>query len=413
MLRRFALIAATGLGGWAALALSGTPAPAQDALAALAPPDPARLARLGERLFTEPALSRGATQSCATCHDPAHAFTDPREGRAGRAVSVGDDGESHGDRNTPTLTYAAFSPTFHRTENGHYKGGQFWDGRAADLREQAGQPMLNPVEMAMPDKETIAARLRKDADYRADFDSLFGAGILDDAERAYDAAAQALAAWQSTPAFSAFDSRYDRWMRGEEKLTPQEEFGHTVFITWNCRLCHMQRKQGIAPQETFTNFEYHNIGVPVNPDARTASGLGTDHIDRGLLDHPGIDDPLEAGKFKVPTLRNVAVTAPYMHNGAFKDLRTAVSFYNKYTSRRAQAQVNPETGQDWGHPEVPENLSLTELESGLALDDARVDALVAFLETLTDRRYEPLLDEQRAARAADTTKDTEDGDTNS
>jgi len=409
MLRRLAPVVTIGFAGWVAVALSGTAAPAQDAIA----PSDAELVRLGERLFSEPALSRNGTQSCATCHDPAHAFADPREGRAGRAVSVGDDGQSHGDRNTPTLTYAAFSPLFHKAENGRYKGGQFWDGRAADLRDQAGQPMLNPVEMAMPDKETIASRLDADEGYRGVFESLFGAGVLDDPERAFDATAQALAAWQSTPAFSTFDSKYDRYLRGEEKLTPQEEFGHTVFVTWNCRLCHMQRKQGISAQETFTNFEYHNIGVPVNPEARTASGLGPDHVDHGLLDHPSIDDPAEDGKFKVPTLRNVAVTGPYMHNGAFQDLRTVVVFYNKYTSRRAQAQVNPETGEDWGHPEVPENLSLTELESGLALDDARVDALVAFLETLTDSRYEPLLDEQRAAQAAKEMKNAGNSDENS
>ena len=87
-----------------------------------------------------------------------------------------------------------------------------------------------------------------------------------------------------------------------------------------------------------------------------------------------------------------------MHNGVFNDLRTAVLFYNKYTSRRPQSQINPETGEPWGDPEVAENLSLTELQSGLMLDDARVDALVAFLETLTDRRYEPLLAEQKRAR---------------
>lgn len=392
--------------GWAALALAGMAEPITGASTpeaatptAAAHPDPEALAKLGERLFTETALSRNGTQSCATCHDPARAFTDPREGLAGLAVSVGDDGQSHGDRNTPTLSYAAASPAFHITAQGRYKGGQFWDGRAADLRQQAGQPMLNPVEMAMPDKETVAARLRADPDYAADFTSIFGAGTLDDPILAFDAAAQALAAWQATPEFSPFDSRYDRWLRGEEKFTAQEEFGHTVFITWNCRLCHMQRKQGVSEKETFTNFEYHNIGLPPNAAARAASGLGDDYADHGLLAHPGVSDPAQDGRFKVPSLRNVAVTGPYMHNGIFTDLRTAVVFYNKYTSGRAAAQVNPETGADWGAPEVAANLSLAELESGLALDDARVDALVAFLETLTDRRYEPLLAEQKAATA--------------
>lgn len=366
----------------------------------MAPASDAQLAQLGERLFNDPSLSRNGTQSCATCHDPVRAFTDPREGKAGMAVSVGDDGESHGDRNTPMLTYAAFTPEFHKDTRGHYKGGQFWDGRASTLEDQAGQPMLNPVEMGMPDRAAVAERLRANPDYQQSFSALFGESVLDDPERAFDAATKALAAFQSTPQFSTFDSKFDRYMRGEEKLTPQEEFGYTVFITWNCRLCHMQRKQGVAVNETFTNFEYHNIGLPVNGSARAISNMKDGYIDHGLLANPDIDDPEQDGRFRVPSLRNVAVTSPYMHNGVFEDLRTAVVFYNKYTSRRPHAKINPETNAPWGDPEVDANLSLAELQSGLMLDDARVDALVAFLETLTDKRYEPLLEEQRAARRA-------------
>ncbi|GGF79821.1 methylamine utilization protein MauG [Paracoccus acridae] len=353
-----------------------------------------QLAELGRVLFHDPALSRNGTQSCATCHDPDHAFTDPRESLAGRAVSVGADGASHGDRNTPTLSYAFLSPDFHRDAKGNYKGGQFWDGRADNLRDQAGQPMLNPVEMAMPDRATVIDRLRADPTYVQAFAAVFGPGALDDVELAFDHAAEALAAYQSTEEFAPFDSRFDRYLRGEAKLTAQEQFGHTVFITWNCRLCHQLQQQGITERETFTSFEYHNIGVPVNHAVRSVSGLGRDHVDLGLLARPGIDDPAQAGRIKVPTLRNVAVTAPYMHNGVFEDLRTAVLFYNKYTSRRPAAKINPETGKEWGDPEVAENLSLAELQSGLMLDDARVDALIAFLKTLTDRRYEPLLAEQ-------------------
>ncbi|RJL02324.1 cytochrome-c peroxidase [Paracoccus siganidrum] len=376
----------------AGVAASGHGLPPADRLEALE--------ELGRQLFHEPLLSRNGSQSCATCHDPDHAFTDPRETAAGRAVSLGDDGTSHGDRNTPTLSYAFLSPAFHRDDKGRYKGGQFWDGRADDLKDQAGQPMLNPVEMGMPDKAAVIGRLRGEPGYVAEFEAVFGPGALEDIDRAFDHAAEALAAYQSTPEFAPFDSKYDRYLRGEAELTPQEEFGHTVFITWNCRLCHQLRKQGLTQHETFTSFEYHNIGVPANHAVRALNGLGPDHVDRGLAERPGIDDPAQAGRVKVPTLRNVAVTGPYMRNGVFEDLRTAVLFYNKYPSRRPIHQINPETGADWGPPEVAQNLSLPELQSGLMVDDARIDALVAFLETLTDRRYEPLLEERRRERAA-------------
>lgn len=357
------------------------------------------LADLGRLLFHDATLSQTRTQSCATCHDPAQAFTDPRPGRAGQAVSIGHDGTSHGVRNTPTLSYAALTPRFQRNDKGVYKGGQFWDGRADDLKAQAGMPMLNPVEMGMPDKGSVVAALRENAGYRPLFDRLFGRGTLDDVERGFDAAAEALAAYQGTEEFSPFDSKYDRYLRGEARLTEQEAFGRYVFVTWNCRLCHMERKQNISPRETFTSFEYHNIGIPANPAVLAAAGR-PDYVDQGLLEHPGIDDPAQGGRFRVPTLRNIAITAPYMHNGVFADLRTTIVFYNKYTSTAPRWQVNPETGGPWGEAEVAHNLSTYELRSGLSLDNARIDALVAFLETLTDRRYEPLLEAQRAARAA-------------
>ena len=123
------------------------------------------------------------------------------------------------------------------------------------------------------------------------------------------------------------------------------------------------------------------------------NGVAPGHLDRGLLDNPNISDPAEAGKFKDPTLRNVAVTGPYMHNGVFQDLRTVILFYNKYNSQAEARQINPETGQPFAAPEVAQNISLEELETGPALDDKRIDALVAFLKTLTDARYEPLLEE--------------------
>lgn len=372
------------LGALLAAGFGGVAARAED-------PVFATRAELGEALFFDMDLSRTRSQACASCHQPEYGFADPRG-----AVSIGDDGTSMGDRNAPTASYAAFSPRFHRREDGAWIGGQFLDGRAADLAEQAGGPPLNPVEMAMPDKAAVVARLMENADYVASMRALFGADVFADAERAYHAMTEAIAAFESTDYFAPFDSRYDRFLRGEVELTPQEDMGRLLFFSQqftNCNQCHQLHTSPVHPRETFSNYEYHNIGVPKNEEVREANGLGSDHVDRGLLDNPGVDDLAQAGKFKVPTLRNVAVTGPYMHNGVFADLRTVVLFYNKYNSKSAKRQVNPETGEQWAPPEVDGTLSMDLLTHGPALEDDRIDALVAFLKTLTDARYEHLLEE--------------------
>lgn len=348
----------------------------------------------GEALFFDTNLSANRTQSCATCHDPARAFTDPRETEAGLAVSLGDDGHSLGDRNAPTAAYAKFSPAFTRTPEGKWKGGQFHDGRAATLADQAAGPPLNPIEMGMPDAAAVAARLAEDPRHAATLRALGGAGAASDPDLAFAAVARAIAAFEQTETFAPFDSKYDRYLRGEARLSDEEELGRLLFFSQqftNCHLCHQLNPGPLTEKETFSNYEYHNIGVPPNPAARALNGLGAGHVDHGLLENPAIDDPAQDGRFKVPTLRNVAVTGPYMHNGVFADLRTVILFYNKYNSRKASAGINPETGQPYDAPEVPGTLSLEELEHGPALDDARIDAIVAFLNTLTDARYEHLL----------------------
>ena len=143
--------------------------------------------------------------------------------------------------------------------------------------------------------------------------------------------------------------------------------------------------------ETFTNYEFHNLGIPVNSVVRTANGKGGDFVDHGLLDNPSVNSPLEDGKFKVATLRNSAVTAPYMHNGIFKNLRTVILFYDK--SNNAERINNPETGVAWRVPEVNTNLALETAEfKAPSLNEADIDALIAFLVLLTDKRYEHLID---------------------
>ncbi|NIZ14552.1 cytochrome-c peroxidase [Phaeobacter sp. HF9A] len=365
-------------------------------LPAMAAEFPTREA-LGEALFFETDLSANRTQSCASCHDPEVGFADPRRDAEG-AFSRGDDGQSLGGRNAPTAAYAVLSPVFHQDEDGEWVGGQFWDGRAADLAEQAGGPILNPIELGMANKADAVARLAEHPDYVAAFQTLYDVDITSDttAQEGYAALSDAIGAFEKTDVFRPFDSKYDRYLRGEVELTKMEELGRLLFFSQqftNCNQCHQLRRSGLDVAEPFTDYRYHNIGVPANLPGRAENGVAADFVDNGLFENPRVDDPDHRGKFKTPTLRNVAVTGPYMHNGVFKDLRTVVLFYNKYNSKAENAQINPETGAPWGDAPVPETLSTKELTHGPALEARRVDALVAFLKTLTDARYEHLLEE--------------------
>lgn len=359
-------------------------------------------ASLGEALFNDTRLSLNATQACATCHAPDHAFVDVRAAGGFRAVSLGDDGVSLGDRNAPTVTYAAFGRSFQvgRRERlnsqasayeGHL-GGMFFDGRAIDLEAQAMGPPLNPLEMAMPSEAAVVARILEDDDYVGSLEAHFGDHVFDDDARAFRAIAEAIAAFERSDALSPFDSRYDRFLADpiSNPLSLKEGLGKSLFFSQtdtNCATCH-QIALNSSRDEVFTSGEFHNIGVPINVDVRVANGLGVDHIDHGLMEVTG--DAADDGKFKVPTLRNVAVTGPYMHNGVFSDLRTVVLFYDQHFEASTHPN-NPETGQPWAEPEVPATLNREELTQGGALEDYQIDALVCFMRTLTDARYESLM----------------------
>lgn len=345
---------------------------------------------LGRVLFFDTNLSLTRTQSCATCHNPDTGFADP----SGAAASLGADGKSLGDRNAPTASYARFSPPFRIGADRIPVGGQFHDGRAATLKEQAGGPPLNPGEMAMPSKEAVRERLRENPGYVRAFAAFYGDGVLDDAGRAYDAMTDSIARFESTDLFAPFDSKYDRYLRGDYKMTPEEDLGMTLFFSTqftNCNLCHKLNAMPASAGETFTNYQYFNIGVPVNTELRAANGKGRKAIDRGLAENPTAKGAAYEGRFKTPTLRNVAVTGPYMHNGVFKDLETVIRFYNTYNTTSEASKINPETGKPWGKPEMAKTIALKELETGPALDTRRIRALVAFLKTLTDARYEHLV----------------------
>lgn len=374
---------------------------------------------LGAALFTDNNLSRERNQSCASCHNPAVGFADDRINTASRdsghglqagAGSMGDDQISIGDRNAPMAAYAAFSPPFHLASRPRvasqqssgiaayegFLGGQFWDGREDDLQGQAAGPLLNPLEMNMPNKAAVIARLQENDDYLASFQHLYGADIFINVDAAYDALTESIAQFESSPEFYPFDSKYDRSLSGEFEYSPaaKASLGKALFFSSDltCAACHQLRPIG-AKGEIFTSFEYHNIGVPENTHLREINGMSA--LDIGLLNNPKVSSLAARGKFKVPSLRNVAITAPYMHNGIFNQLATVVRFY-QHAKEKAQGHSsshNPETGLPWGAAEVEDNIAMDLLGANdINLEEAEVEAMVCFLMSLTDHRYETLLD---------------------
>ena len=350
------------------------------------------LVDLGRMLFFDTQLSLRGTQACASCHDPARAFSDPGTNDLAGAVSLGGDGRSLGDRNAPPLTYAHLTPAF-AERDGEFTGGLFLDGRAASLLEQAEEPILNPIEMALPNARAVRDRVRDNPAYIELFEQLLGPDALGSSRNALQAVATAIAAFESSPEFAPFDSKYDHYLRGEVELSRDEELGRILFFSnlVNCNQCHALDRRESRPGEVFTNYRYHNIGIPVNRRARQVNGLGEGHVDNGLLQNPAVRDRGQAGRFRVPSLRNVAVTGPYMHNGVFAELETAIIFYNRYLVDSEASRNNPETGQPWGDAEVPQTIDLDILGAGQPLTEQHVDRLLAFLRTLTDQRYEHLL----------------------
>ncbi len=189
-----------------------------------------KMADLGAALFFDVNLSQARTQSCATCHDPARAFTDWRDSGVSAAASLGGDLLSLGDRNAPTISYAALTPEFHINTEGEYQGGMFLDGRESNLAGQAGEPPLNPIEMAFESKEAVIERLMENQTYEMAFKNLFGEEIFTDVNAAYQAMTESIAAFEKTEFFSPFDSKYDRYLRGEYELSREEELGMTLFF---------------------------------------------------------------------------------------------------------------------------------------------------------------------------------------
>jgi cytochrome c peroxidase len=277
------------------------------------PPTAASIA-LGRELFYDTRLSKDNSLSCASCHRPQSGFTDLKE----RSVGVGG---MLGLRHAPSLVNAAYSPVL------------FWDGRASSLEDQVGSPILNPLEMNQT-HEAFLAKVRTDRSYRPMFQSAFGSDVI-----TFDRVANALASFERT--ILSGDSPFDQYAYQGRKdaLSTAQIRGLAVFkdpAKGNCAACHT-----IGPAlALFTDGQFHNTGEGVDDNGELT--------DLGRYDVTHTD--ADKGAFKTPSLRNVAVAGPYMHDGKLKTLKDVVDFYagqgnsNPYLDKRMSAIHL--TGQD-------------------------------------------------------------------
>jgi len=373
---------------------------------------------LGNLLFRDPNLSLNRNQACANCHslapaiDPltqlpfgAPGFVDPVNVADGTPVSAGSTAGDFGALNAPSVGYAAFSPDFFWDPIAYvYTGGQFWNGRATNLEAQAGVPMLNLVEMGMPSEWAVVTRLKEDTNYVALFQQIYGldldaipAGELAPATNTppgavaavFAAAVQAIAQFERSPVFNQFTSKYDFWLAGMTTLNSNELSGYDLFNgKANCFDCHVSfagvDRAGNATPPLFTDFTYANVGLPRNWNIP-----GTPPPDPGLGGRADIaaadPDGSQIGLHKTMSLRNIAITPPYGHNGVFSNLQQVVHFYNtRDTLGQLDANTNAGFGiTGWPAPEISSNLCIADI-GNLRLTAAEEAQIVAFLRTLTD-----------------------------
>jgi cytochrome c peroxidase len=386
-------------------------APGRDAIVA---PDEAGLSPLellGKRIFEDRRLSEPAGVACASCHDGAVAFQGSN-GSPIAALSQGSRPGALGKRNAPSLAYASYSPRFGFIEKKDEKsgeiemvpaGGQFWDGRADDLAAQAGGPLLEPREMNNPSKAAVVGKIAA-GDYAGLARRVYGEDVFADPNAAFDKLTRAVAAFESTPRFHPFSSKFDAVLRGTETFTAFEAQGFELFKDekkGNCLACHVGKEGSRNPEDwLFTDFSYDALGAPRNADI--PDNKDPAYVDLGVCKRDKLAEIAPknydidglCGQFKAPTLRNIEITGPYLHNGVFARLRDVVAFY-------ATRDTNPERwypkkkGKVAKYDDLPktfhDNVNVKEVPYDRKpgqkprLDEEEIDAIVAFLQTLTDR----------------------------
>ena len=365
--------------------------------------------RLGKKLFFDN-ISSPDSMSCATCHSPETGFSGPlHKVNSHGAVHPGAIAERFSNRKPPTAAYATLSPVFHYDEaEGLFVGGNFSDGRATGeilgnpAADQALGPLMNPVEHNNLSKKEVLKQVAK-SEYASLWEAVWGEPIQveteADVEKNFNRIGLAVAAYEDSAEVNPFSSKYDYYLKGMARLTAQEKEGLELFNGKGlCAECHPSEpgKKGEPP--LFTDFTYDNLGTPKNPknpfyrmdkmhfdDGTPINPEGAKWIDPGLggflKTHPNPRFRAMAGenmgKHKVPTLRNVGKVPhrgfqkAYMHNGVFKSLKEVVHFYNTRDVK------------EWPAPEVAENVNSDEL-GDLGLTEEEEDAIVAFMETLSD-----------------------------
>jgi cytochrome c peroxidase len=363
--------------------------------APVATSDLSAAAALGEQIFDDTSLSASGRVACASCHEGDHAFA------GDTVVPTGGIGmDVPGFRNAPSLKYLTQNPAFFFDDEGTPTGGFDRDGRADSLLAQARRPFLAPHEMANASVADVVDKLSRAA-YAHEFRAAFGEQIFTTPDAAFERALFALQKYQQEDLaeFAPYTSKYDAFLAGRARLSDAELRGLALFNDpqkGNCAACHPSARGANGAPPLFTDFTYDNLGVPRNADIRANDAA--DYFDLGLCgpDRTDIADMRElCGAFKVPTLRNVAVSAPYFHNGRFATLLELVRFYvRRDTNPDEWYPLDPASGLPRKFDDLPAelaaNVNTTEPPYDRspgdlpALSEPEIQDVVAFLQTLTD-----------------------------
>lgn len=365
-----------------------------------------QMSELGRRLFNDASLSRSGRMACASCHDSAHAHAPANA----LAVQFGGAAMNRpGTRAVPTLRYLSATVPFTEhlvdDEDGHGEdngptGGLTWDGRVDTLHEQARIPLFAGHEFANASAAELARRVRR-APYAAAFDAAFSGPnepVFDDAERVVAWVAAALEVYQQSPGdFYPYSSKYDAYLRRQTTLNAAEQRGLALFNRpdkGNCASCHPSALGSGGALPRFTDSAYSALGLPRN--RQIPANRDPAHYDLGLCDNgrKGLSDHEDyCGRFKTPTLRNVATRRAFFHNGVIHSLEDAVRFYAERDTRPERWYPLDAKGRVRKFDDLPARLhDKVETKAPFggtpgatpALDAAEVRDIVAFLKTLTD-----------------------------